>query len=383
MFQLRNQFKHVAAAALTTTIVAGCSSGGYNPAPSQPAMSGEAQRVPVQDALMRPDAGSSILKKLKKQVVIGSTVDPKNGAQNPYGLSIAPAASGSISTGDLVICNFNAKSNVQGTGESVVSLHPVPGSKPVHISSDKTLKGCDALAVDGGDTIWAASMVANDNPLLSASGKLLASLSGKPFDQPWGQIYAVPKSDAPVFYESNAGDGTVVRINLGSPFTYDVIASGFPVNHGKPGTALAPSGLAYDPSVDTLYFVDGKNDTLVALKDVTQIPNGGIKATHDGMKFTGPNAADARIVFSGAPLNGPISTALLPNGNLVVGNTLDASGQNLMIEISASGKLLDTRNVDTGASGALFGIVATGTNAADTKIYFNDDNDNNVQVLER
>ena len=74
--------------------------------------------------------------------------------------------------------------------------------------------------------------------------------------------------------------------------------------------------------------------------------------------------------------------ALLPDGNLVVGNTLDPTGKNLIIELAASGKLLDVRNVDTGASGTLFGIVATGTNDSNTKIYFNDDNDNNVQVLE-
>ena len=176
--------------------------------------------------------------------------------------------------------------------------------------------------------------------------------------------------------------GTVVRINLGSSFTYDVVGSGFPVNHGKPGTALAPSGLAYDASIDTLYFVDGQNNTLVAFKDVSSIPDGGIKASHNGMKFSGPSAADARIVFSGKPLNGPISTALLPNGNIVAGNTLDPDGKNLMIEISPAGKLLDVRNVDKGPAGTLFGMVATGTKA-DTKIWFNDDNDNNLQVLER
>jgi len=54
-----------------------------------------------------------------------------------------------------------------------------------------------------------------------------------------------------------------------------------------------------------------------------------------------------------------------------------------LIELSAAGKVLDVRNVDKGAAGAIFGIVATGTDAADTKIYFNDDNDNDVQVLER
>ncbi len=328
-------------------------------------------------------ASESVLKQLRKQVVIGSTVDPANGGQNPYGLTIAPITAGKFTAGDLVICNFNAKSNVQGTGRSIVALHPVPGSKPLHVSSDKTLVGCDALALGGDDTIWAASMVANDNPVLGVTGKLITNISGKPFAQPWGQIFAAPKKGAAAFYETNAHTGTVVRINLGSKFTYDVIATGFPVNRGKPGTALAPSGLAYDPSLDTLYFADGMNNTVVAFKDVTKISRGGIKASGNGMKFSGPSAKDARILFAGTPLNGPISTALLPNGNLVVGNTLDPTGKNLLIELSAAGKVLDVRNVDKGAAGALFGIVATGSSAADAKVYFNDDNDNDVQVLER
>ena len=259
---------------------------------------------------------------------------------------------------------------------------PKPGSKPTHVSSIPSLKGCDALSLGGDDTIWAASMVANDNPIISTTGELIQNIKGKPFNQPWGQIYATPKKGAQAFYATNAGTGTVVRINLGSTFTYDVVGSGFPVNHGKPGTALAPSGLAYDASNDTLYFVDGQNNTLVAFKDVSAIPDGGIKATHNGMKFSGPSAKDARVVFSGKPLNGPISTALLPNGNVVAGNTLDPDGKNLMIEISPGGKLLDVRNVDKGPAGALFGMIATGTKA-DTKLWFNDDNDNNLQVLER
>jgi hypothetical protein len=34
------------------------------------------------------------------------------------------------------------------------------------VSFDKSLLGCDALALDSGDTIWAATMVANDNPVV-------------------------------------------------------------------------------------------------------------------------------------------------------------------------------------------------------------------------
>ncbi|HEY2476005.1 MAG TPA: hypothetical protein VGI19_14540 [Candidatus Cybelea sp.] len=378
MFNTRVGAARLVLAALAGSLaISGCGHNyGVPPAAGQASLS----QVQSIGAGVSPD--SSVLKSLKKQVVIGSVVDPMNGAGNPYGLTIAPITAGAFTAGDLVACNFNAKSNVQGTGKSVVALHPAPGSKPMHVSSIPALKGCDALALASDDTIWAAAMVANDNPVVDATGKLITNIKGKPFSQPWGQVYAQPKKASPAFYATNAGTGSVVRIDLGSKFTYDVIATGFPVNHGKPGTALAPSGLAYDTSIDTLYFVDGMNNTLVAFKNVSSIPNGGIKAIDHGMKFSGKSAGDARIVYSGAPLNGPISTALLPNGNIVAGNTLDPSGSNLMVEISASGKMLDVRNVDKGAQGALFGIVATGTKA-DTKIYFNDDNDNNVQVLER
>jgi hypothetical protein len=358
-------------------LVSGCSAYGGSSATPQAGVS----QAQGRSADASPDV--SVLKGLKKQVVIGSTVDPVNGAGNPYGLTIAPSTNGDFKKGDLVVCNFNGKSNVQGTGRSIIALHPIPGSTPKHVSSIKTVKGCDALALAGDDTIWAAAMVANDNPVIDSSGGLIQNIKGPPFSQPWGQAFAVPTSGAPAFYETNAHTGTIVRINLASTFTYDVIAKGFPVNRGVPGTALAPSGLAYDSSIDTLYFADGDNNTIVAFSNVSTIPAGGIIARHNGMKFTGPSASDARIVFAGKPLNGPISTALLPNGNLVVGNTLDPDGMNLMLEISASGKLLDTLNVDTSAAGALFGIVITGTNNRNTKVYFNDDNDNNVQVLEQ
>jgi hypothetical protein len=355
---------------------AGGSNAGYAPSMSP-------QNTAAADAAPRAEDTTSLLKTLKKQMVIGTVVDPINGAGNPYGLTVAPFTSGKVVAGDLIVCNFNAKSGVQGTGKSLVAIHPKPGSKPVQVSADKTLGGCNALAIGTDNYIWASAMVANDNPVLDTSGTLFTNIKGKPFKQPWGQVFAKPKNAPAAYYATNAGNGAVIRINLGAKFTYDVIANGFPVNHGVPGTALAPSGLAYDSSIDTLYFADGQNNTIVAFKNVSKIEANGITAKSNGMKFSGPSAKSARIVFAGAPLNGPISTALLPNGNLIAGNTLDPDGKNLMLEITPSGKLLATRNVDKGPAGALFGIVATGTTDANTKLYFNDDNDNNLQVLQK
>jgi hypothetical protein len=347
---------------------------GYTPPASMP------MAQPAADASLSPNA--SVLKMLTKQVVIGSTIDPTYGQLNPYGLTVAPSTSGGFTKGDLAVCNFNNNKNVQGTGFTIVALHPTPGSKPKLIAWSKVLVGCNALALGPGNFIWAAAFSANDNPVFDGTGKFLGNIKGKPIDHPFGQVYA-QHGNVAAYYETNAGDGTVVRINLGKKFTFDVIAKGFGINHGVPGSIFSPSGLAYNRKIDTLYVVDGQTNTVTALKNVSTIKSGGVTVGSSGTTFSGPSASLARSVFSGSPLNGPISSALLPNGNLVVGNTTDPAGTNLIVEISTSGKLLATRNVDTGAGGSIFGMVATGTSNADTKVYFNDDNDNNLQVLER
>lgn len=363
--------------AAIAALLAGCAHGG-SMMPGQPSGAGTTSDF----GRNQQASASSILATLKRQVVIGSTIDSKHEQLNPYGLTVAPSTNGAFTAGDLVVCNFNDKTNRQGTGYTIVALHPHPGAKPRPVSDARRLEGCDALALAPDDTIWAAAFKANDNPVISASGSVLTNIRGRPFYHPFGQIFAQPTSGAPAFYESNAKTGTVVRINLGSPFTFDVIARGFAVNHGRPGSILGPSGLAYNPSGDILYVVDGTNNTVVSLSNVSTIPNNGVMVSKNGRSFSGKAASDAQLVYAGRPLNAPISSALLFNGNLVVGNTGNPNGQNIMVELSPSGGVLDVRNVDRGASGALFGMVATGTSAADTKLYFNDDNDNDLQVLE-
>jgi hypothetical protein len=75
---------------------------------------------------------------------------------------------------------------------------------------------------------------------------------------------------------------------------------------------------------------------------------------------------------------------LLANGHLVLGNTGNPDGKNIMVEIApASGTEVARKNVDKGPAGALFGMVATGQNDDDTVLYFNDDNDNTLRALTR
>jgi hypothetical protein len=343
--------------------------------------------VDTDDSRVVLDAGEGnpILPLFTQNLTIGSTM--VKGEQNPYGLDVAKSDSGPIKTGDLVICNFNNAANVQGTGSTILALHPVVGSTPTLIAQDPSLLGCDAIALNAAnDVSWVAAYKANDNPLVTATGAVVTTLPFGPWHGPWGQAFS-PKQGPfgkAAFYVTNAGDGTIVRVDILSAggFAFDVIATGFAVNGGVPGSILGPSGLQYDAKNDNLYIVDGADNSLTVFKHVSTIPPGGIFLTNGS--FGGPFHGRARRVFSGSPLNGPISSALLPNGDLVLGNTLDPTGSNIMVEISPSrGKVLATKNVDTGAAGALFGMVATGTSAADVQLFYNDDNTSTLNVLRR
>lgn len=361
--------------------------------PSPPSVTATATPGPVMmmdaDRSVDTDAdnGSSTLRRLGTISTIGSTIDPLNGDLNPYGLDIARASAGLISRGDLVVCNFNDAANVQGTGTTIVALHPQAGATPTHVAQAASLLGCDALAAGPNGNLWNAAFAANDNPIVSPSGTVLTTLPAGPWHHPFGETFAGTPTPFGIasFYVSNAGDGSIVRVNIktGPSFTFDVIATGFAVNGGAPGGILGPSGLQYDAQHDRLYIVDGADNSLTAFRHVSTIPAGGI--TVSGGTFGGSFGKRARRIFSGAPLNGPISSALLPDGHLVLGNTLDPDGTNLMVEITFNGRVAATKNVDTGAAGALFGMVASGANGAngDVKLYFNDDNANAVMVLSR
>jgi hypothetical protein len=314
-----------------------------------------------------------------------ATLNTVTGDQNPYGLDIAPSDSGLIHRGDLVVCDFNNSANVQGTGNAIVALAPQPGSSPRPIITNAALLGCTENVQTRDGAIWVTAFVAPDVAIVSAAGKLANTLTGSPFTAPFGITLARDAdgyADDPVFYESDATTGAIVRIHAGrSGVQSDVIATGFAVNNGVPGTELGPSGLQYDSTHDRLYVVDGANNTLVELRHVSTIPAGGIAVAANGTSFSGPFAHRARLVFSGTPLNAPISSALLPNGNIAVGNTGNPNGENLMVEITPHGKVADVKNVDTGASGAIFGMTATTGYGNPFKLYFNDDNANAVVEL--
>ncbi len=367
----------------------GCSSGSmYNSSMSS-------------NGTTMPAASSGVLSQLQTSTTIGSTVDTANGDNNPYGLAIAPTTAGNVTAGDLLVCNFNSNSstNAVGQGTTIEDLSPMAGSKPKRIAQDPSLAGCDALAINPGKGyIWAAAYTANDNPIFSPTGTLVNTLaSAYKWAGPWGQIYAAPTTSmsssggtystggssstasTSAFYISEAQNGWIVQANITSTgIQYNTIATGFPVNTSSQYGILAPAGLTYDPSSDTLYIISSDTNSVAAFTSASTIPANGIMVTagmNNALTFSGPAASQAKLIYSGAPLNYPVSSALLYNGDLVVGNT----GDNNMVEINpATGKMVGEKLVDTGNAGAIFGIATSGTSLTTQKLFFNDDNNNSV-----
>jgi hypothetical protein len=360
-------------------------------------------------ALFAPEAGggASVLKTLKKHVTIGSTVDPTNGDVNPYGLAIMGKT--------LYACNFNASSNIQGTGTTIVSLSTSPGSKPKHVAGDQSLLGCSSLAMTAKQGVYATAALAKavDGYCLSKScggaGKQTSNFTGKNVVRPWGATWALPSGlyeyATKALFVSDATTGSIL-LAVSCPgqamCTHPMmpIVTGFKVNKGQPGNILGPSGLAFDPkncvkigrnqACGTLYVVDGANNTIVAIHNVLNLRKAkSITVGKSGKTFGGPDKAWASLVYSGNPLKGPISAALFANGNLVVGNTTEPAGTNSLIEIAKPtcsavpckpGTVVAQVNVDKGAAGALFGLVVGGSKKSPV-LYFNDDNQNDVEAL--
>lgn len=336
---------------------------------------------PVPISTFAPVAAGSLLT-LKTITTIASTVDVGPGAgagdSNPYGLAIAPVTAGLLTAGDLIVCNFNSSSTTagQGNGTTIEDISPVPGSIPKRVIQSPSLAGCDALAISRNGNIWAADYTANNNPIIAPSGTINTTLATGPWAGPWGQAFNAGNGGKPAFFVTNAQNGTVIRINInpGPSFTYDTILSGLTYAISSAGI-FAPAGLSYDTTTDTLYVVDTNLNRVIKIAGATTAPANSYAAT--GSSF---NTAAVTTVFSGAPLASPISSALLANGDLVVGNTAAVPlGNNLLVEINPTTQTLaGFKNVDPGAPGAIFGIAATNASGAQY-VYFNDDNDSTVK----
>src|SRR5579871_1804261 len=115
----------------TGTLFALSACGGSRSVPAAPFAAGNgASQVAANATNLSPDDSTSVLKKLTKNVVIGSTVDPKNGDK-----------------GQLMVCNFENSSGAAGKGTTIEKFNPQPGSKAVAFAQNGKVQGCAGVAV--------------------------------------------------------------------------------------------------------------------------------------------------------------------------------------------------------------------------------------------
>jgi hypothetical protein len=332
----------------------------------------------------RPADNTSMLKKLTKDIVIGSTVDPKNGDTGPRAISIAKGTFG-LKKGQLLVCNYADSSGTPGNGTTIELLNPKPNTKPVQWAQNSNIQGCvgDAMTT-AGNQVYAAGQVSGLLAWFDQKGNFKKTY-GSPLVKPLTNADAYPTNfyEPEYIYTSDAKTGSIVSLSAGINGNGNIlqVITGFAVNDANGWGILGPSVVGYDKKVDTLYLADGIDNTIVAVSPASNLLQKNeivVKPGGKTFKCLHAKRVCAKLVYSGKPLNAPLAATVLPNGNLIVANT---KGGNTLVELTPAGKVLATKVVDKSQTAAVFGLAASGTSDKDTVLLFTDTNKNDLEEL--
>lgn len=317
--------------------------------------------------------------------VTASTV-PANGDVNPYGIAFVPRGVPPWSTlkpGDVVVSNFNAASNLQGTGTSIVKLSP--GHTPATFFQGSNLGLTTALAVLRSGFVLVGNVPAPDGKTVVAPGSLLVInprgglvtqlVSAALLDGPW-DMTVIDRGQRVTAFVSNVLNGTVARIDLSIGNdgvamlpSSRIIASGY-VNRTDPNAlVVGPTGLAYDPNIDVLYVASTGDNAVFAIHNAASTNrNGGV---------------GRMIYFDATHLHGPLALALAPNGHLVTANgdavNPDPLHPSEIVEFTVDGRFIAQMQVDT-VPGSAFGLAFGQGSKGQPQFAAVDDNTNTATI---
>jgi hypothetical protein len=329
---------------------------------------------------------------------LGSTV-PHNGDVNPYGMAVVRQSSGRLVAGDVLVSNFNAASNAQGTGTTIVQMTPGGGrSLFAHITPGDVRGICTggvglttALGILQNHWVIVGSLPTSDGTsatakagcliILDSNGNVVETLNNAyGINGPW-DLTAVDRGvDSDVFVTNvlngtvAAGGavvnrGTVVRIVLHTAGTAapsvvssTVIGSGFAERTDPAALVVGPTGDAVSAS-GTLYIADTADNRIAAIPDAF---------TRMHTALTGTD------VTSNGMLNAPLGLTLAPNGDILTVN----AGDGRIVETTPMGAQVAFQWLDMSGSppgsGALFGLVVKPNRNG---VYFVDDATNTFELL--
>jgi hypothetical protein len=382
--------------ALAASLVAFSACGGGGVAPNGALSTLPSSQGASASADARPFDSTSILKKLTKDVTIGSTVDPSNGDKGPRAISVVMTSFGELKKNQILVCNFDNSKGDVGKGTTIEKFSPAPNSKPARFFQSAKIEGCAGDAITNGNQVYAAGMTSGLVVWINQSGKLKKTY-GKPVTMPIADSEGPPLYDySPEYVWAGNGDtGTLDSFSLGGYGTNHPteIINGFPVNKGTGWNVQGPSGFAYwcgalpgklrcKNKADTLYIADGDCNAIVSIDHASALlvkDEITVGAGCKSFKCLYSTTTCGKLVKAGSPLNKPFAAAILPNGNMVVANT----GNNTLVELMPSGKVLATKVVDKSKTPGIWGLFAIGTTDNNTEIYYTDTNSDELHELEQ
>jgi hypothetical protein len=298
----------------------------------------------------------------KNQILpVQTSTIPLNGDLNPYGVAFVPAgfpASGATSAGDVLVSNFNAKSNAQGTGTTIVSVTP-NGARSLFFKGTPPLGLTTALGALTKGFVIVGNLPTDKNgaPLqgsliiLDKNGNVVTTLTDAArLDGPW-DLTVFEAGDLAQVFVSCVLNGTVTRLDLTvSPSGVTVrdmveIASGYLFGLNTAALVVGPTGVAYDPQTDILYVASTDDNKIYG------VPHAG--------SATASSGTGAVVYQDQSHLHGPLGLVIAPNGHLISsqGDAInpDSAHQSEIVEFTKSGTFVSQFALDSTA-GAAFGI---------------------------
>ena len=144
-------FSNIRAALLAAGVllaVSACNGTGAVPS-SAPAANPDAGGSRA--AVASPADTTSILKLLKKDVTIGSTVDAANGDMGPRAVTVVQNNFGKLKKGQLLVCNFENSSGTAGDGTTIEQFDAAPARSRRPSFKIVRLRDATATRIHGGD----------------------------------------------------------------------------------------------------------------------------------------------------------------------------------------------------------------------------------------